>query len=650
MANTDTHIELVSIEDVKDSMHDLGILIEDNSTLNACEYRLLLTWLITCLIMSLIVFNMCLVYNISAEKLAESWYSYQAKNPKVGLVPSTGHLDLFQQNFLTKDYVRENDIVITTKPVASGDVQVNKYSEKKIENSIEETNENVVETKNKVDQASVAREAKNNVYSDDEDYEELLEMDFEETELEDPETKNLEMTEEDEYNIINERRILSSIGMKAVESDFTANDCKMTVTAVDESLHAKHPFTFLQFNQLDFSRIMDEEIQAAEKQYSEIANIEVCRLHEESGSGAYYVGRIVKEKSGQKLTNLSMQLMSRGHRRIQMNVDHLLIKSDDQNEDTNFSFFPGQIVCLKALNDGFLLKVQSVLDCKLPFNTKILDHKTDENSVVKEDEDMIIEELTQSIAKKIPDPDVQVVVASGPFNKPQSLPGIKKLLSYITDKKPHVIILIGPFVDARDQKQILESDDDQVFTDDFAKSIRTASPTTEVVMVSSQHDYSGFNVMPSPPLIVKSFASDPKVTSFPNPCFFRVNGVSFAVTSTDVVKHLVREEYSNQDGDKMKRIVKHVVSQKSMYPVFPPPLDTNVDFIKYNQLKMPEKPDVLIMPSDLNSFCIDVDDTLCLNPRRLTLGCIARMKLPPRTQCKEPFPFAESCSAQVFRL
>ena len=30
-------IELVSVEDVRNSMHDLGIFIEDNNTLDSCK-------------------------------------------------------------------------------------------------------------------------------------------------------------------------------------------------------------------------------------------------------------------------------------------------------------------------------------------------------------------------------------------------------------------------------------------------------------------------------------------------------------------------------------------------------------------------------------------------------------------------------------
>jgi len=85
-------VELVSLEDVKNCLHDLGIPMEDQQSLTA-------------------LFNMCIVFNVSAETLADSWYEYQVKNPKVSLIPSQGHLDLFRHNFLTKDYVKDNDVL-----------------------------------------------------------------------------------------------------------------------------------------------------------------------------------------------------------------------------------------------------------------------------------------------------------------------------------------------------------------------------------------------------------------------------------------------------------------------------------------------------------------------------------------------------------
>jgi DNA polymerase alpha subunit B len=401
---------------------------------------------------------------------------------------------------------------------------------------------------------------------------------------------------------------------------------------------------------------MDREIEEAEKVISQVAGIEVSPIQEESGSGAYYVGRIVKERTANKMTNLSMQLMGRKHQTIQLNIDQLLKQSRERRQDEDlasqpFSFFPGQIVCVRGLNDGRLLRVQSVLKTGIPFK-KSLSVKIP--SIIKGDEEAKGEDIIQGIKDAIDKGDdassceesIQVIIACGPFNKPTSKNNISQVSSYLSEKKPHVIILIGPFVDARDEKQILETDDDSFFTERMLSDIRTASPGTQIIVIPSQHDYNGVNVVPSPPLTVK----DPtNVTCFPNPCFFRVNGVSFAVTSTDVIKNLVREEYSNgHASERMKTLVSHILDQKVMYPLFPPSLDTNVDFLKFQQLKIPEKPNVLITPSDLCAFCIEVDDTVCMNPRRLAHGFLSRIKID--SERIEGTPFIASCCAQVFKL
>ena len=55
--------------------------------------------------------NMCLLFGISCEKLVEAWYSYQLKR-KVRGEPSIAHLEQFEQNVLTKDYVKEHDLQV----------------------------------------------------------------------------------------------------------------------------------------------------------------------------------------------------------------------------------------------------------------------------------------------------------------------------------------------------------------------------------------------------------------------------------------------------------------------------------------------------------------------------------------------------------
>ena len=104
----------------------------------------------------------------------------------------------------------------------------------------------------------------------------------------------------------------------------------------------------------------------------------------------------------------------------------------------------------------------------------------------------------------------------------------------------------------------------------------------------------------------------------PNPCTFSVNEINIALTSIDVLFHLRREELltkaeeAEPSGeaevkDGMANLVRHVMGQRSFYPIFPPPeplaAEVNLDVTHYELLKMDgAAPDVFITPSKLKHF------------------------------------------------
>ena len=475
-------------------------------------------------------------------------------------------------------------------------------------------------------------------------------MDFQETCLEEEKEvtngKENHLTGIDEYNMINSRNISFSSGPQCQESDFfSTHKTGIMIEPIDLAKHATHPFTFLQFRQLDFSKIMDEEVSSLETAYIE-SGLDVSPLDQESGSGSFYCGRIIKE--GQKIQKIncnSIQLMGRGHKRIEMDIQ-LLLEGDDKQ---TFSFFPGQLLCVKALNNGSCLKVQSLEE---PIHFKKQLQEPEENSKKHLEAQTSDQEVVEGIT--LPENPVenqgenvlQIVIASGPFNSSSSREQFKKLVDYIRDKQPHVVLLSGPFVDVRDKECLFGNNDEDTLLNVMLQEISLASSSTQVIIVPSEYDYNGINVVPGPPL-TSNLEKNAWLKLFPNPCYFKVSGTSFAVTSTDILRHLAREEYSNCEGERMKRLCAHLLSQKSMYPLFPPPLDTNIDYLKSDFLKMPVKPDILITPSDLTPFSFYVNGSLCLNPQRITKGFIARLKILPRGPNHS---LENCCSAQIFRL
>ncbi|XP_031799189.1 DNA polymerase alpha subunit B isoform X1 [Sarcophilus harrisii] len=78
---------------------------------------------------------------------------------------------------------------------------------------------------------------------------------------------------------------------------------------------------------------------------------------------------------------------------------------------------------------------------------------------------------------------------------------------------------------------------------------------------------------------------------------------------------------SSSASDRFSRILKHVLTQRSFYPLYPPFEEMSIDYEHfYSYAQLPITPDVLIAPSDLRYFVKDVLGCVCMNPGRLTKG------------------------------
>ncbi|MGH0169931.1 UNVERIFIED_CONTAM: hypothetical protein FKN15_057985 [Acipenser sinensis] len=155
----------------------------------------------------------------------------------------------------------------------------------------------------------------------------------------------------------------------------------------------------------------------------------------------------------------------------------------------------------------------------------------------------------------------------------------------------------------------------------------TRGSGTQLVFVPSQRDVHHDFVFPQPPfhpshLSQLSGEDRQRVLLLPDPCTLDLSGVVIGVTSTDILFHMGAEEISSAaGGDRFSRILKHILTQRSFYPLYPPAEEMNVDceqFQAYAQL--PVTPDIFITPSELRYFIKDVIGCVCVNPGRLTKG------------------------------
>ncbi|KAI5643143.1 DNA polymerase alpha/epsilon subunit B domain-containing protein [Phthorimaea operculella] len=216
-----------------------------------------------------------------------------------------------------------------------------------------------------------------------------------------------------------------------------------------------------------------------------------------------------------------------------------------------YSLFPGQVVVARGTNprgDRFLAQ-EILTDAARPTP----DHAQD-----------IIHTLRGTMS---------LVVAAGPYTTSDNLAfePLKDLVAYITQQRPHVVLLTGPFLDA-DHAKVKDNSMAETYKAFFEKlvdslgELSTSCPFTKIYIASSQRDAFHINIYPTPPYSTRR--KHPNIHFIPDPSTLNINGVLVGVTSTDVLMHLSQEEISlGCGGDKLARLAGHLISQQCYYPL-----------------------------------------------------------------------------------
>ncbi|RXW23407.1 hypothetical protein EST38_g2463 [Candolleomyces aberdarensis] len=261
--------------------------------------------------------------------------------------------------------------------------------------------------------------------------------------------------------------------------------------------------------------------------------------------------------------------------------------------------------------------------------------------------------------------DSSVCIASGPFTPESDLlfKPWRAFLDSLNAKKPNVLILVGPFIDISHPKiQNGETDasPSSIFKARFLDPLRkflSVSPSSIVVLIPSVRDIlSRHCVFPQCEFDSELTDSHPRIFLQPNPARFMIDDISFGVTSVDVLFHLRKEELFKrgvehspipaQPGevatDSMANLCRHLLNQRSFYPIFPVPLelshDVNLDVSHLDEARMVDDedldyaPDVLIVPGRLKRFDKVVSTTLAINPSFLTKGSYAMLSIAKRSE------------------
>ncbi|KAN0063381.1 DNA-directed DNA polymerase alpha subunit pol12 [Thecaphora frezii] len=335
---------------------------------------------------------------------------------------------------------------------------------------------------------------------------------------------------------------------------------------------------------------------------------------------------------------------------------------------TTVGLFPGQIVMLKGLNGGGQrFGVQEIL---MPPALPPAGSPADEL------------ENHQFSPAKLDGKALNVVTASGPFTDDADLEFAPwhRLLDHLDagglpidgdgDEGeggdwgeirrrgvPDVLVLLGPFLSSAHRELPFSSEmPDVIFRRHIVTRLEALIrryPSLVVVMLPSTLDILNSHAAYPQPGFSSAVELGFDVTLkkniklLPNPSVFYINELVFAATTADVLRDLKSEELvcriepgpspkpgfagSSSSGaggeagqrvgkDAMSRLTRHVLMQRSFYPLFPAATSSAVslDVSHSNLLDFPAAtPDVLLVPSSLQPFVRVVESTVVVNPGRM---------------------------------
>ncbi|KAJ8308549.1 hypothetical protein KUTeg_013423 [Tegillarca granosa] len=150
---------------------------------------------------------------------------------------------------------------------------------------------------------------------------------------------------------------------------------------------------------------------------------------------------------------------------------------------------------------------------------------------------------------------LSILVAAGPFTTSDNLSyePLVDLMKYLTRDKPDVCILLGPFVDAKNE-EIEKGNCKVTYEEVFISNLKhvenvSKSCGTQVVVVPSYRDVHHDNVYPQPPFFDEKTKGGNKAGSshmhfVSDPCTLAINNVVFGITSADILFHIGAEEIS----------------------------------------------------------------------------------------------------------
>ncbi|VDN06024.1 unnamed protein product [Thelazia callipaeda] len=230
---------------------------------------------------------------------------------------------------------------------------------------------------------------------------------------------------------------------------------------------------------------------------------------------------------------------------------------------------------------------------------------------------------------------LNVWCACGPFTSSTTLSyeQLYDFIELVNKEKPDVLILIGPFIDrtssvVRSSKCCITYDE---LMETLLGKIDDALSGSDVQVLIIPNGKKDAALRPSFPTPAFRFLRHQKQLSkksmifLPDPAIVRIAGVEFAITASEIIQHLGKNEIGRLDGsenhDRMSRLVRDLFRQRSLYPLYPAS-----DDITYKLRESVERaslltiPHVIILPSMLTPTVKIVAGSVYVNINALVRG------------------------------
>ncbi|EFO26626.2 DNA polymerase alpha subunit B family protein [Loa loa] len=262
---------------------------------------------------------------------------------------------------------------------------------------------------------------------------------------------------------------------------------------------------------------------------------------------------------------------------------------------------------------------------------------------------------------------LHVWCACGPFSSSKTLSyeQLCDLIELVRKERPNILILIGPFIDRT--SPVVKSPQCCYTYDDVMEMLLTKIGEALLGINSSKwkKDAALRPSFPTPPF--RSFKQRKQqlgknIVLLPDPAIVRIAGIEFAITASEIIQHLGRDEIghfdSHEDQDRISRLVRDLFRQRSLYPLYPAAEDVTYRLREaVERTSLSVIPHIIILPSILAPTVKVVANSVFVNTNALvrgSSGTFMKLKVDLREidgrKENSLISVADFCEVQIVRL